>query len=102
MSQGEEIIIAKDGSETGTRGGGNGAARAGRAARRGGSWSVRTSTLRFRKRVLAEQLSRNAFQMLPVYINHALRTYALAGRRRAPFDRLLVSQALLEKLLISA
>jgi PIN domain nuclease of toxin-antitoxin system len=47
------------------------------------------------ERFLTEQLLRNAIQALPIYLSHAVRTYALPGHHRAPFDRLLVSQALL-------
>ena len=47
---------------------------------------------------MVEQLSRNAIQALPIYLSHALHTYALPDYNRDPFDHLLVSQALLEKL----
>jgi PIN domain nuclease of toxin-antitoxin system len=50
------------------------------------------------ERFLTEQLSRNAIRALPIYLSHALHTYTLPGHHRDPFDRLLVSQALLEKL----
>jgi PIN domain nuclease of toxin-antitoxin system len=50
------------------------------------------------ERFLTEQLSQNAIQVLPIYLSHALRTYTLPGHHRDPFDRLLVSQALLERL----
>jgi PIN domain nuclease of toxin-antitoxin system len=50
------------------------------------------------ERFLTEQLSRNAIQALPIYLSHAVRTYALPAHHRDPFDRLLVSQALLERL----
>jgi PIN domain nuclease of toxin-antitoxin system len=50
------------------------------------------------ERFLTEQLSRNAIQSLPVYLSHAVRTYALPAHHRDPFDRLLVSQAILESL----
>jgi PIN domain nuclease of toxin-antitoxin system len=54
-------------------------------------------------RFMTEQLSRNAIQVLPVYLSHALRVYTLPDYHRDPFDRLLVSQAVLEKLaLLSA
>lgn len=55
------------------------------------------------ERFVAEQLSRNAIQTLPIHLSHALRTSALPGHHRDPFDRILVSQALLEKMpLLSA
>jgi PIN domain nuclease of toxin-antitoxin system len=47
------------------------------------------------ERFLTEQLSRNAIQALPIYLGHAVHTCALPGHHRDPFDRLLVSQALL-------
>jgi PIN domain nuclease of toxin-antitoxin system len=50
------------------------------------------------ERFLTEQLSKNAIRVLPVYLGHALRTYTLPDHHRDPFDRLLVSQALLERL----
>lgn len=50
------------------------------------------------ERFLPEQLSRNAIQPLPVYLSHALHTRDLPEHHRDPFDRLLVSQAMLEKL----
>ena len=50
------------------------------------------------ERFLTEQLSQNAVWVLPLYLSHAVRTYALPGHHRDPFDRLLVSQALLERL----
>jgi PIN domain nuclease of toxin-antitoxin system len=54
-------------------------------------------------RFMTEQLSLNAIQVLPVYLGHALHVYTLPDYHRDPFDRLLVSQAVLEKLaLLSA
>lgn len=52
------------------------------------------------ERFVNEQLSRNAIQVLPIYLSHALHVYALPDRHRDPFDRLLVSQAILEKLTV--
>jgi PIN domain nuclease of toxin-antitoxin system len=52
------------------------------------------------ERSLTEQLSQNAIQVLPIYLSHALRTYALPDHHRDPFDRLLVSQAILERLTV--
>jgi PIN domain nuclease of toxin-antitoxin system len=40
----------------------------------------------------------NAFQVLPIHLNHALRTYSLADHHRDPFDRLLIAQAMTEEL----
>ncbi len=50
------------------------------------------------ERFLTEQLSRTAILLLPVYLGHALRVYALPDHHRDPFDRLLISQVLLENL----
>ena len=55
------------------------------------------------ERFVTDQLSRNAILTLPVHLSHALHTGALPGHHRDPFDRILVSQALLEKMpLVSA
>jgi PIN domain nuclease of toxin-antitoxin system len=55
------------------------------------------------ERFLAEQLSRNAIQVFPIHLSHALRVYTLPNYHRDPFDRLLVAQAILEKVpLLSA
>ncbi len=55
------------------------------------------------QRFISDQLSRNAFQSLPIYLSHALHTRTLPGHHRDPFDRILVSQALLEEMpLLSA
>ncbi len=52
---------------------------------------------------IADQLSRNAIQALPIYLRHALHTRTLPDHHRDPFDRILVSQAVLEELpLLSA
>ena len=50
------------------------------------------------ERFLTEELAQNAIQVLPVYLSHALRVYTLPPHHRDPFDRLLISQALLGKL----
>ena len=50
------------------------------------------------ERFLTEELAQNAIQVLPVYLSHALRVYTLPLHHRDPFDRLLISQALLRKL----
>ncbi len=49
-------------------------------------------------RFLSEQLSRNDVEILPIYLRHALRVYDLPDHHKDPFDRLLVAQAVLEKL----
>ncbi len=49
-------------------------------------------------RFLTGQLSRNAIQVLPIHLSHALHVHSLPDHHRDPFDRLLVSQALLEDL----
>jgi PIN domain nuclease of toxin-antitoxin system len=51
-------------------------------------------------RFLSEQLQRNGIGILPIEMSHALRVHALPLLHRDPFDRLLVAQALLEKLRI--
>lgn len=43
-------------------------------------------------------VSRNAFRILPVHLEHALKVYSLPAHHRDPFDRLLVAQASLEGL----
>ncbi len=49
-------------------------------------------------RFLTGQLSRNAIRVLPIHLSHALHEHSLPDHHRSPFDRLLVSQALLEDL----
>ena len=50
------------------------------------------------QRFISDQLSRNAFQSLPIYLSHALHTRALPDHHRDPFDRILISQAILEEM----
>ncbi len=50
------------------------------------------------EKFLSEQLSRNDVEILPIYLRHALRVYDLPDHHKDPFDRLLVAQAVLEKL----
>lgn len=50
------------------------------------------------ERFLAEQLSLNQFELLPIYLRHALRVYDLPDHHKDPFDRLLVAQAQTEDL----
>ncbi len=52
------------------------------------------------RRFIADQLSRNAFQVLPIYLSHTLHTRVLPDHHRDPFDRILVSQAILEEMLL--
>jgi PIN domain nuclease of toxin-antitoxin system len=47
---------------------------------------------------VAEQVAANGFEVLPIHLNHALRTYSLPDYHRDPFDRLLIAQALIEEL----
>ena len=55
------------------------------------------------QRFIADQLSRNAIQVLPIYLSHVLHTGTLPVHHRDPFDRILVSQAILEEMpLLSA
>ena len=55
------------------------------------------------QRFIADQLSRNAIQVLPIYLSHAQHTGTLPVHHRDPFDRILVSQAILEEMpLLSA
>lgn len=50
------------------------------------------------ERYVPKQLEQNAFEVLPVRLQHALRVGALPGIHRDPFDRLLIAQALIEDL----
>ncbi len=45
------------------------------------------------ERFVVDQVSRNAFQVLPIYLGHALHVHELPDHHRDPFDRILVSQA---------
>ena len=55
------------------------------------------------QRFISDQLSRNAIQALPIYLGHAVHTGSLPVHHRDPFDRILVSQAILEQIpLLSA
>jgi PIN domain nuclease of toxin-antitoxin system len=49
------------------------------------------------QRFIIDQLSRNAFLSLPIYLSHALHTRTLPDYHRDPFDRILISQALVEE-----
>ena len=52
------------------------------------------------ERYIPAQLEQNAFEVLPVRLHHALHVASLSDVQRDPFDRLLVAQALTEKLAI--
>lgn len=55
------------------------------------------------QRFIADQLSRNAIKVLPIYLSHTLHTRVLPDHHRDPFDRILTSQAILEEMpLLSA
>lgn len=45
---------------------------------------------------ITEQVHRNAFEVLPVQLSHALKVFGLPDYHRDPFDRMLVAQALVE------
>ncbi len=45
-----------------------------------------------------EQLSQNGLEVLPIHLRHALGVYGLPDHHRDPFDRLLVAQAVVERL----
>lgn len=47
---------------------------------------------------MAAQLSWNEVDVLPIYLSHALHTVVLPDHHRDPFDRLLIAQAVVEKL----
>lgn len=47
---------------------------------------------------LEEQIQRNAFQLLPVKLEHAVSVSSLPAHHRDPFDRLLVAQAAVESM----
>ena len=47
---------------------------------------------------LNTEISRNNFELLPITFDHATMVETLAGHHRDPFDRLLVAQAMLERL----
>jgi PIN domain nuclease of toxin-antitoxin system len=47
---------------------------------------------------VAEHVAANGFEVLPIHLNHALRTYSLPDYHRDPSDRLLIAQALIEEL----
>jgi PIN domain nuclease of toxin-antitoxin system len=50
------------------------------------------------ERYIADQLSLNGFESLPIQLRHALHVYSLPDFHRDPFDRILVAQSQLEQL----
>jgi PIN domain nuclease of toxin-antitoxin system len=48
--------------------------------------------------LIPEQLARNAFESLPINIRHALHVFNLPEHHRDPFDRIIISQAIIEGL----
>lgn len=52
---------------------------------------------------LPDQLQRNGIQLLPITLSHTLQVATLPFHHRDPFDRLIVTQCLIEKMpLVSA
>ena len=49
---------------------------------------------------LPRQLQRHRFTVLPIHLDHALAAGRLPPLHRDPFDRMLIAQAQLEKLLV--
>jgi PIN domain nuclease of toxin-antitoxin system len=47
---------------------------------------------------VAQQVLANGFQLLPINLSHALRTYSLPDHHKDPFDRILIAQATAEGL----
>lgn len=50
------------------------------------------------ERFVTEELAANRMEMLPVALGHAMRVASLPWHHRDPFDRLLVAQALVERI----
>lgn len=48
------------------------------------------------KGFIDEQISENAFKVLPIHLEHVLGVYSLPQHHQDPFDRLLIAQALAE------
>jgi PIN domain nuclease of toxin-antitoxin system len=48
--------------------------------------------------LIPDQIERNAFQVLPLHLRHALRLSSLPDLHRDPFDRMLVAQAQEERI----
>ncbi len=49
------------------------------------------------QRFIADQLSRNAIKVLPIYLSHTLHTRVLPDHHRDPFDRILAAQSLVDR-----
>jgi PIN domain nuclease of toxin-antitoxin system len=47
---------------------------------------------------LPREIARNNFELLPISLDHATMVEGLAAHHRDPFDRLLIAQAMAEKL----
>lgn len=60
----------------------------------------RLSLPRRPERFVPRQLEVNGFQALPIRVEHALRVYGLPDHHRDPFDRLLIAQAIEDRLTI--
>lgn len=52
------------------------------------------------KALIEEQENRNHLQILPVHLEHVLALTELPDHHRDPFDRLLIAQAIKEKMLL--
>ena len=52
------------------------------------------------QKFVTEQLSRNALEVLPIYLRHAVGVHSLPDYHEDPFDRLLIAQATAENLTI--
>jgi PIN domain nuclease of toxin-antitoxin system len=52
------------------------------------------------ERFVSDQLAANGFSLLPIELHHVVKTEKLPYHHRDPFDRLLISQAISENLII--
>lgn len=52
------------------------------------------------ERFIPQQLALNSFRLLPIDFRHVARVEALPFHHRDPFDRLLIAQAMTEKLVL--
>src|SRR5579864_6284606 len=71
------------------------------------AWEIAVKTRRGRlvlpretEPYVREQVARNRFEVLPIYLSHALRVSLLPDHHKDPFVRMLVSQAQVENLTI--
>jgi len=53
-------------------------------------------TMPFNK--LSDYIAENGFQILPIQFEHAMQVSTLDFRHRDPFDRLIISQGIVEKM----